>query len=92
MNNTITLPTGGGKADMPKCYPNVIAHLTEKPPDRFQEVAVSRDARGNYYCSFVYEDSVNDEVNKKNEIHKKQKKGNSAKTVLWPLTWASKPW
>jgi len=73
-NNTITLPTGGGKADMPKCYPNVIAHLTEQPPDCFHEVAVSRDARGNYYCSFVYDDSVNNEVINKNEIHKKQKK------------------
>ncbi len=74
VDNTITLPTGGGKADVPKCYPNVIAHLTEQPPDRFHEVAVSRDARGNYYCSFVYDDSVDHEVEKKNEMHKKPKR------------------
>jgi len=55
--NTIILPTGGGKADIPKRYPNVVAHLTEEPPEYFHEVAVSRDARGDYYCSFVYDDS-----------------------------------
>ena len=55
--NTIILPTGGGKrAGIPKRYPNIIAHLTEPPPAHFGEVAVSRDARGNYYCSFVYEE------------------------------------
>jgi putative transposase len=74
VDNTITLPTGGGKADIPKCYPNVIAHLTEQPPSRFHEVAVSRDARGNYYCSFVFDDSVGDEVDKKNEIQKRPQK------------------
>ncbi len=34
---------------------NVVATLTENPPENFGEVAVSRDARGCYYCSFVYE-------------------------------------
>src|SRR5260221_1814076 len=53
--NTIILPTGGGGNWGHKRYPNIMAHLTEPPPEHFQEVAVSKDARGNYYCSFVYE-------------------------------------
>ncbi len=53
--NTIILPTGGGHNWGSKRYSNIMAHLTEPPPEHFQEVAVSRDARGNYYCSFVYE-------------------------------------
>ena len=55
--NTIILPTGGGHSWGPKRYPNIIAHLTEQAPEHFREVAVSRDARGNYYCSFVYDDA-----------------------------------
>src|SRR5260221_211765 len=51
----IILPTGGGGNWGPKRYANVIAHLTEKPPEEFHEVAVTRDAQGHYYCSFVYE-------------------------------------
>jgi putative transposase len=73
MGNTIILPTGGGKADVPKRYPNIVAHLTEEPPDHFHEVAVSRDARGNYYCSFVYDDaqqSTKDE----GKAHERRKK------------------
>src|SRR5579859_6455755 len=61
---TIILPTGGGGNWGPKRYENIRAHLTEEPPAHFHEVAVSRDARGNYYCSFVYDDteqSENDE-------------------------------
>jgi putative transposase len=54
--NTIILPTGGGHNRGPKRYQNIRAHLTEEPPAHFHEVAVSRDARGNYYCSFVYDD------------------------------------
>ncbi len=54
--NTLILPTGGGHNWGPKRYPNIVAHLTEDPPEHFREVAVSRDARGNYYCSFVYEE------------------------------------
>src|SRR6266849_3165681 len=54
--NTIILPTGGGSSWGPKRDPNIVAHLTETPPEHFREVAVSRDARGNYYCSFVYDD------------------------------------
>jgi len=58
VGNTVTLPTGGGKrAGIPKRYPNIVARLTEEPPPVFREVAVSRDERGNYYCSFVSEQS-----------------------------------
>src|SRR6266568_2209840 len=53
----IILPTGGGSNWGPKRYQNIVAHLTEEPPHHFHEVAVSRDARGDYYCSFVYDDS-----------------------------------
>ncbi len=45
---TITLPTGGKGRN--KHFPNIVGHLTEDPPAHFHEVAVSRDARGNYYC------------------------------------------
>ncbi len=55
------LPTGGGGNWRPKRYPNIVAHLKEQPPEHFHEVAVSRDARGNYYCSFVYEDTEQSE-------------------------------
>jgi putative transposase len=58
---TIILPTGGGGKWGPKRYENIRAHLTEEPPEHFHEVAVSRDARGNYYCSFVYEDAAQQE-------------------------------
>ncbi len=51
------LPTGGGGNWGPKRYANIVAHLTEDPPEQFQEVAVTRDARGQYHCSFVYEES-----------------------------------
>ena len=48
----LILPTGGhGKH---KRYPNIVARLTETPPPGFGEVAISRDARGNYYASFSY--------------------------------------
>ncbi len=56
-DKTIILPTGGGGNWGPKRYPNIVAHLTEAPPDHFYEVAVSRDAQGKYYCSFVYDDA-----------------------------------
>ena len=54
-NTTITLPTGGGGKWGPKRYPEIVAPLTEEPPKHSREVAVPRDARGNYYCSCVYE-------------------------------------
>ena len=49
----IILPTGGRGRN--KSLPNVAARLTEAPPENFREVAVKRDARGNYYCCFGYE-------------------------------------
>jgi putative transposase len=52
----LTLPTGGGgKTGIPKRYPNIVARLTEPAPAHFREVAISRDARGNYSASFVAE-------------------------------------
>ena len=49
----LILPTGGrGKH---KKYPNIQAILTETPPQGFREVAISRDARGNYHASFSYQ-------------------------------------
>ena len=54
----VLLPTGGkGKG---KKYPDIMARLTETPPEHYQEVAISRDGRGNYHASFVYEQA--DEV------------------------------
>src|SRR5579884_1892449 len=49
----LTLPTGG-RGRKNKQYPNIQALLTEEPPTNFHEVAISRDARGNYYASFGY--------------------------------------
>jgi putative transposase len=52
----LSLPMGeGGKTGVPKRYPNIVARLTEPAPARYREVAISRDARGNYYASFVTE-------------------------------------
>lgn len=51
--NTVILPTGGrGKNE--KRFPDIVAGLTEEVPDGYREVAISRDARGNYYASFSY--------------------------------------
>jgi putative transposase len=71
--NTIILPTGGGGKWGPKRYPNIVAHLTETPPEHFREVAVSRDARGNYYCSFVYDDTDQNEQDSEHKPGKKRK-------------------
>ena len=49
----LTLPTGGKGRH--KQYPNVIATLTEVPPNGYREVAISRDGRGNYFASFIAE-------------------------------------
>jgi IS605 OrfB family transposase len=49
------LPTGGGGNWGPKQYPNIVAQLTEPAPVKFREVAISRDARGHYYASFITE-------------------------------------
>ncbi len=51
-----------------------MAHLTETPPAHFHKVAVSRDARGNYYCSFVYEDPEQGEADLENRPGKQHKK------------------
>src|SRR6266566_1936970 len=72
--NTLILPTGGGGNRGPKRYPNIVAHLTEDPPEHFHEVAVSRDARGNYYCSFVYDDAEQGNQDSEYKPRKKQKK------------------
>jgi len=51
-NNRLILPTGGRGKN--KNYPDVRAKLTEEAPAEFGEVAISRDARGNYYASFSH--------------------------------------
>src|SRR5215831_16882034 len=52
--NTVLLPTGGGRGKKHKPYLTIRAGLTEEVPPGYKEVAISRDARGNYYASFVY--------------------------------------
>ena len=52
--NTLLLPTGGGGKHGPKHFSTMHAHLMETPPEGFREVAISRDARGNYHASFSY--------------------------------------
>jgi putative transposase len=74
---TIILPTGGGGNWGPKRYENIVAHLTEDPPEHFHEVAVSRDARGNYYCSFVYDDTEQHEDDDQRKPRKRRKKRQS---------------
>jgi putative transposase len=71
-DKAIMLPTGGGGNWGPKRYQNIVAHLTEEPPENFHEVAVSRDARGNYYCSFVYDDAEQGE-NEERKARKRRK-------------------
>ena len=52
-NGVLILPTGGRGKN--KNYPDVRAKLTEEAPTDFGEVAISRDARGNYYASFSHQ-------------------------------------
>ncbi len=60
----LSLPTGGGgKTGVPKRYPNIVVRLTESAPANYREVALSRDARGNYYASFVTEQLDDSERN-----------------------------
>jgi putative transposase len=93
---TMLLPTGGGAKWGPKRYPNIVAHLTEPPPQCFREVAVSRDARGNYYCSFVYDDAEQQqELESEVYMTDRKRKYHASHVryglrVLWPLTWASR--
>ena len=52
----LSLPTGGGgRTGIPKRFANIVAQLTEPAPVTYREVAISRDARGHYYASFVAE-------------------------------------
>jgi putative transposase len=51
--NTVLLPTGG-KSEKRKRFPTIRARLTEDVPAGYKEMAISRDARGDYYASFVY--------------------------------------
>jgi putative transposase len=54
----LVLPTGGGGASrIPKQFSTVVARLSEPAPTGYREVAISRDARGHYYASFVSEQS-----------------------------------
>jgi len=56
VGDRLYLPTGGGGATgIPKRFPNIVARLTEPAPAAYREVAISRDARGHYYASFVAE-------------------------------------
>jgi putative transposase len=52
----IILPTGGGGKHGPKHFPDIKAALTEEAPTGYREIAISRDARGNYYASFVHDE------------------------------------
>lgn len=52
---TVLLPTGGGRGKKHKPYPTIRAELTEAVPSGYQEVSISRDPRGHYHASFVYE-------------------------------------
>jgi putative transposase len=70
--NTIILPTGGKGHN--KRFPNITAHLTEPPPEHFREVAVSRDARGNYYCSFVYDDAEQQQDQDRKQHNKRKQR------------------
>ena len=70
---TIDSPRPNQEGD-PKRYPNIVAHLTEEPSEHFQEVAVSRDTRGNYYCSFVYDDAEQHEEEDERKLRKKRKR------------------
>src|SRR5215470_9523385 len=72
--NTIVLPTGGGGKWGHKRHPNIRAHLTEDPPAHFHEVAVSRDACGNYYCSFVYDDGEQEEEDTQHKRRTRRKR------------------
>ncbi len=72
-DHTIVLPTGGGRWG-PKKYPDIVAHLTEQPPLGFREVAVSQDACGNYYCSFVYDDAEQHKDDTRKTVQKRKQR------------------
>jgi putative transposase len=54
-DNLVLLPTGGGRGKKNKPYPTIRAKLTEDVLPGFKEFAISRDARGHYHASFIYE-------------------------------------
>ncbi len=79
--NTLELPTGGRGRH--KRFPNVIATLTETPPTNYGDVAVSRDARGNYFCSFVYDDAQPlPQPRKRKQKHKKKEPATRRETGI----------
>jgi putative transposase len=54
VGDRLHLPTGGGgNTGIAKRFPNIVARLMEPAPPDHREVAISRDARGHYYASFV---------------------------------------
>src|SRR6266700_3225213 len=77
--NSIMLPTGGGGNWGPKRYPNIAAHLSEQPPDHFHEIAVSRDVRGNYYCSFIYDNAEQVEVDERKARKRRKQRASTTR-------------
>ena len=73
--NTVVLPTGGGRGKKDKPYPTIVARLSETPPAGYKEVAISRDARGNY----------------PRPLSTRYRKQTSRVGTSLPLIWASKP-
>jgi putative transposase len=73
--NKLILPTGGQGKN--KQYPNVVARLTEESPKDFKTVAVSRDARGNYYASFPVEKVI--------KVEERSETGKSPEVVAFDL-------
>jgi putative transposase len=63
---SMRLPTGGKGKN--KRSPDIVATLAEEAPKDFKEVAISRDARGNYYASFPMPVEVQDERNGRPEV------------------------
>jgi putative transposase len=57
MEGTIVLLPTGGRSERTKRFPTIRARLTETPPVGYKEVAISRDAHGHYYASFVAEEA-----------------------------------
>ncbi|PSR23203.1 MAG: transposase [Sulfobacillus acidophilus] len=49
--NVLILPAGGRGAQ--KRFPDIRAHLTETPPMPFREVAITKDAEGRCYATFL---------------------------------------
>ena len=55
-DDQLILPTGGGgSSGVAKRYSTIVARLSEPAPPTYREVAISRDASGHYYASFVAE-------------------------------------